>query len=160
MAERWFLKLDGIAGESTDERHRGEIDVTAWSFGVSHPGSGPAGAGAGRGGRPVFDELHVEAPLSIATPPLFAACASGRHLRTAVLTGARGGAPRLEFVTYSLEDVLVVAVHHGDTVEGVPTDAVALGFKRIRISYRPQLPDGAAGAAVTAGWDVVANSSL
>src|SRR5262245_3682542 len=134
MAERWFLKLDGIAGESTDDRHRGETDVSSWSFGVSHPATGPAGAGGGRGGRPVFDELHVVAPLSVATPPLFAACASGRHLRTAVLAGVRGGEAHQEFVTYALEDVLVVGVEHGDTADGVPTEAVALGFKRIRIS--------------------------
>ena len=160
MAERWFLKLDGMAGESTDDRHRGEIDVTAWSFAVSHPAAGPAGGGGGRSGRPVFDELHVEAPLSVATPPLFAACASGRHLRTAVLSGVRLAGESQEFSTCSLEDVSVVAARHGDTVDGVPTDAVALAFKRIRISYRPQQPDGAAGAAVTAGWDVVANQSL
>ena len=158
MAERWFLMLDGIAGESTDDRHRGEVDVTAWSFGVTHPAT-DTGTGVGSG-RAVFDELHVEAPISAATPPLFTACASGRHLRTAVLTGVRVGGARQEFVTYSLEDVLVVAVRHGDAVDGVPTDAVALAFKRIRISYRPQRPDGSVGAAVTAGWDVGASSSL
>jgi type VI secretion system secreted protein Hcp len=159
MAERWFLKLDGIAGSSTDDRHRGELDVTAWSFAVTNNPAGPAGTGSSSG-RPVFDRLHVTAPLSAASPPLFAACASGRHLRTAVLTGVRADASRLEFLTYSLEDVLVAGVEHGDTAEGAPSDRFALSFGRIRISYRPQQPDGSAGTAVAAGWDVVANHSL
>ena len=91
-AKRGFLKLDGIVGESTDDRHRGEVDVAAWSFGVTHPAT-VTGTGVGSG-RPVFDELHDEAPVSAGTPPLFAACASGRRLRTAVLTGVGVGGAR------------------------------------------------------------------
>jgi type VI secretion system secreted protein Hcp len=108
----------------------------------------------------VFDELHVEAPFSVATPPSFAARASGRHLRTAVLSGVRVGGARQELVTSAREDVLVAAVRHGDAVDGTPSDRVALACRRIRISYRPQQPGGSVGAAVTAGWDVGANSSL
>jgi type VI protein secretion system component Hcp len=31
MAEKWFLKIDGVEGESTDAAHKGEIDVLSWS---------------------------------------------------------------------------------------------------------------------------------
>src|SRR5215207_5785518 len=104
MAERWFLKVDGIPGESTDERHRGEIDVTAWSFGVARATTGPSGAGGGAA-KATFGDLQIEAPLNAATPLLFRACASGQRLRTAVLTGVRAGPGERDFVTYSLEDV-------------------------------------------------------
>ena len=159
MAERWFLKVDGIPGESTDDRHRGEIDVTAWSFGVTHPAAGAVGAGAGAA-KASFGDLQVEAPLNATTPLLFRACASGQHVRTAVLTGVRVGAGQPDFVTYSLEDVTVSSVGHGDGADGVPTDRVALRYGTVRISYVPQRPDGSPGATVAAGWDVIANRPL
>ena len=31
----YFLKLDGIPGESIDAKHKGEIDVLSWSWGES-----------------------------------------------------------------------------------------------------------------------------
>jgi type VI secretion system secreted protein Hcp len=161
MPERWFLKVDGIPGESTDDRHRNEIDVTSWSFGVTNAAPGRGGGGGTGTGRPAFDELHVDARINSATPLLFKACASGQHIRTAVLTGERvTGAAGSEFLTYALEDVTIRGVEHADTVDAAPTDRVALGYGRIRISYRPQNPDGSLGAAVTAGWDVRANHSL
>src|SRR4029453_11101458 len=91
MAERWFLDLDGIDGGSTDTHHVGDIDVLVWSWGLAQraptPGSG-SGAGAGRA---AFEDLHVTAPTSVATPKLFLTCATGRHIPTAVLAGEGGG---------------------------------------------------------------------
>ena len=37
MRETWFLKLDGIAGESADDRHADEIEIHSWSWGVATP---------------------------------------------------------------------------------------------------------------------------
>ena len=35
MPVEMFLKLAGIEGESSDAKHKGEIDVLAWSWGLS-----------------------------------------------------------------------------------------------------------------------------
>ena len=32
----YFLKFDGIKGESTDAKHKDEVDVEAWSWGETH----------------------------------------------------------------------------------------------------------------------------
>ena len=37
MAVDMFLKLDGINGESKDEKHAKEIDLLAFSWGASQP---------------------------------------------------------------------------------------------------------------------------
>lgn len=37
MALDMFLKIDGIPGESTDARHRDEIDVLSYNWGESQP---------------------------------------------------------------------------------------------------------------------------
>jgi type VI secretion system secreted protein Hcp len=86
----YFLKIEGIAGESTDAKHKGEIEVESFSWGVSQLAS-PTPGGGGGAGKPSFDHLHVVTPFSAASPRLFEACVTGRHLRSAVLTGNRGG---------------------------------------------------------------------
>ena len=35
MAVEMFLKLAGIAGESQNAQHKGEIDILGWSWGVA-----------------------------------------------------------------------------------------------------------------------------
>ena len=51
MAVNMFLKLDGIAGESKDAKHKGEIDLVSFSWGETNTG-GAARAGAARAAAP------------------------------------------------------------------------------------------------------------
>ena len=39
MAVDYFLKIDGIEGESKDSKHAKEIDLLSWSWGASQTGS-------------------------------------------------------------------------------------------------------------------------
>ena len=50
MAVDYFLKLDGIQGESVDSKHKDEIQIQSWSWGASQVSSvaGPGGSGAGK----------------------------------------------------------------------------------------------------------------
>jgi len=160
VAERWFLELDGIAGESTVVGHEGELDVVAWSWGVTHAGAPPAGGGAGAG-KATFQDLLVTTRISKASPPLFLACATGRHLRTAKLSGVRdSGGPARDVLRYELDDVTVTSVQHGDNEESMPTERLALRYSKLRVTYVPQTATGAPGPAVTAGFDVKANVQL
>ncbi len=161
MRERWYLKVDGIPGASTDDRHPGEIEVDAWSFGVSGTAAVHVGAGAGAG-KAVFQDLRVSSPIGIASPLLLRACAAGSHLRTATLAGVREADDRrFEFLTYTLEDVSVTSVEHADAPGSSPTDHITLVYGRIRTTFQPPpRPDGSLPTAVTAGWDVRANRAL
>src|SRR6185503_10736585 len=49
MAMDIFMKIAGLKGESVDKTHAGEIDVLAWSWGMSNSGSAHVGGGAGAG---------------------------------------------------------------------------------------------------------------
>ncbi len=149
-----FLRLDGIAGESTDDVHRGEIDVVAFSWAEHLPLAGPGGGTAT--GRVQMGELQVIAPTSSASPPLMLACASGRHVRSATLSARRPGEGRRDHLVIKLDDVIVtgyrvLANESGD--DTVPTDQVSLSFGRIEYVYTPEQPDGSAGTPVTAAWD-------
>ncbi len=45
----YFLKIEGIAGESTDAKHKGEIEVESFSWGVSQSASPSPGVGGAAG---------------------------------------------------------------------------------------------------------------
>jgi type VI secretion system secreted protein Hcp len=155
----YFLKIDGIAGESTDSKHKDEIDVQSWSWGETQ--SPPTGGGGGGGaGKVQMQDLHVTSKVSKASPQLMLACASGKHIKNAILTGRRGGKVPLEFLTFSLSDVLVTSYQTGGTEAEPPVDAVALNFAKIQIEYKQIQQGGKLGGSVKAGWDAKQNKQF
>lgn len=161
MAEQWFLELDGIAGGSTADGHAGEIDVLSWSWGAHHAGANSIGSGSG-GAQTDFDDFHFVARISVASPHLLVACATGKHVKTAELTGARvsGKGKATAFLTYKLSDVLVTSVEHGDADSGSPIEQFALGYAKIEMTYVPQKTSGKLATPVHAGFDVKQNKPV
>jgi type VI secretion system secreted protein Hcp len=155
----YFLKIDGITGESADAKHKDEIDVLSWSWGESQPAAAGPGGGAGAG-KVSMNDMHVSANLSKAGPQLLLACASGKHLKSAVLTGRRGGKAQAEFLTFSLSDVLVSAYQTGGTTADAPLDSLSLSFSKIEVTYKEQSAKGGVGATTRVGWDRKANKSF
>lgn len=161
MAIDYFLRIEGVPGESVDAKHKGEIDVESWSWGETQPApAGGAGSGGGSG-KVQMQDLHFTARVSKASPNLMLACASGKHFKSAVLTARKAGKSQEEFLTFSLSDVLVSAYQTGGAEgEVVPGDAVSLNFAKIQMEYKPQNPDGSLGASIKAGWDVKQNKQF
>jgi type VI secretion system secreted protein Hcp len=155
----YFLRLDGIPGESVDAKHKDEIDVLSWSWGETHPTS-PSAGGGGATGKVAMNDLHVSANLSKAGPQLLLACASGKHIKSAVLTGRRGGKAQAEFLTFSLSDVLVSSYQTGGTTADAPLDSVSLSFTKIEVTYKEQSAKGGLGATTRAGWDRKTNKAF
>jgi type VI secretion system secreted protein Hcp len=161
MAIDYFLKIDGIAGESLDSKHKDEIDVIAWSWGEAHP-TPPGSPGSGGGaGKVQMQDFNFTAQTSKASPTLMLACASGKHHKSAVLTARKAGDKQAEFLTISLSDILVSSYQTGGSEgEVVPTDSVSLNFSKIQVEYKQQKPDGSLGASIKAGWDVKQNKKF
>src|SRR4051812_26940512 len=143
MATDFFLKIDGVQGESQDAKHQGEIEVLSWSWGESNA-TDPAGSGAGGGaGRPAVSAFTYMARLSAASPVLMQACLLGRRFKSAVVTGRRaGGKAAFEFLTFSMTDVLVESVQESSGGDELPTESVSLGFRTFHVQYRPQTTKG------------------
>jgi type VI secretion system secreted protein Hcp len=155
----YFLKLDGIQGESRDAKHKGEIELESFSWGEENAGI-PGGRGAGGAGKVQLEDLHVVMKMNKASPLLLLACATGQHIKQAVLTARRAGKSQLDFLVVKLTDVLVSAYHTGGSVDVPPTDQVSFDFSRIQVELRTQKADGGLGTAVKAGWDVKANKKV
>jgi type VI secretion system secreted protein Hcp len=154
----YFLKIDGIAGESQDKQHTGEIELESFSWGETHPAPTPGAAAAGK---VHIRDLQVMKRMDKASPILMLAAASGQHFKSAVLTAQKPGEPPQEYLTITFGD-LTVSSYQTEASAGdpSPTDQVSFSFGRIEIAYRPQRPDGTLDAPVNAGWDVTANHKI
>src|SRR5215210_4691632 len=159
MAVDYFLKIDGVAGESKDSKHKDEIELEAFSWGASQ--AVHAGGGGGAAGKVSMQDFHFVMRTNKASPKLFLACASGQHVKSAVLTARKAGKEQQEYLVYKFTDLLVSSYQTGGSEGGdVPVDQVSFNFSKIEVQYKPQSPTGQLGAAVSAGWDVKANKAL
>jgi type VI secretion system secreted protein Hcp len=159
MAYDMFLKLDGIPGESTDDKHRDEIVLESFSWGESNAGAHlAAGSGAGAG-RVSMQDFHFTARVSKASPTLMLYCASGKHIPTGQMSESRAGEDRsgTDFLVYKFTNVVISSVSQAGDANDRPLDAVSMAFQKVVVEYKPQKADGSLGAAVNFGWDLKAN---
>jgi type VI secretion system secreted protein Hcp len=162
VAADYFLQITGVAGESSDAKHKGWIDVESWSWGETNSTApAPGGGGGGGAGKVQMQDLHFTTRVSKASPALFLACASGQHMKEARLAAVHTGAMQQDFLTWTFTDVLVSGYQTGGGGGDVgPMDQVSLSFSKIKVEYKAQKADGSLDAAVTAGWDAKANKKL
>lgn len=159
MAIDMFLKLGDIKGESRDEAHRDEIDITEWAWGMSQTGSMHTGTGGGAG-KVNIANLNLKKPLDKSSPNLMMACASGKHYSEARLVVRKaGGASPVEYLVITLKEVMVASYSTGAENAGDELhDSIALNFATVEVSYQPQKADGAKdGGPVKFGWNIRQN---
>jgi type VI secretion system secreted protein Hcp len=157
----FFLKIDGIDGESGDSKHKGEIELQSWSWGATNAGSHASGGGGGAG-KVVMQDIHFTMHVSKASPKLCLACANGEHIKKAVLTCRKAGKDQQEFLKYTFEDLIISSYQTGGSGSSsiIPVDQVSINFTKIKVEYKPQKADGTLDAAVAAGWDLKANKAM
>jgi type VI secretion system secreted protein Hcp len=160
MASDIFLKVDGIDGESTDVNHAKKIEVVSWGWGVAEEFISSLGTGI-VGGKPKVGNFVITKQVDKASPNLLKACLKVTHISTVVLTQRKAGAGKLNFLTITLQDVLISSLN--DIEDGVaprPTENVAFVFARVIYEYVPLKPSGLPDTPVKLKWDVKANKEF
>ena len=157
----YFLKFDGIKGESADAKHKDEIDVESWSWGESHAAGAPSGGGAGAG-KVSMQDFHFVMRMNRASPGLMRACATGQHIKMATLTARKAGKGQQEYLTFKFHDVLVSSFQTGGSEQAdvLPTDQVSFNFAKIEVEYKEQKPDGSLVSGGQFGFDLKANKAF
>lgn len=156
----YFLKIEGVDGESSDDKHKGEIDIASWSWGETQQGTGHEGGGHGAG-KVSMQDFHFTMQVNKASPKLLLACASGEHLKKAVLVCRKAGKDQQEYLKVTMSDTLVSSYQTGGSGGSVvPVDQISLNFAKIEFEYKPQKADGTLDAPVKAGWDAKANKKV
>jgi type VI secretion system secreted protein Hcp len=150
-----FAKLGDIKGESLDDKHKDEIEVLSWSWGVTNAVTA-AGSGAAQG-RARFQDLSFTHKIDKASPVLMQACATGVHLKDATITHRKAGKGQQEFLIVKMNDVIITAVAHGGTTAQPASETVTLAFAKVDLEYKPQKPDGSLDAGIHFKYDLKAN---
>src|SRR6266404_9231650 len=109
MASDIFAKIGDIKGESLDAKHKDEIEVLSFSWGVTNAGGVASGSGGGAG-KATFQDLSIVHPLDKASPKLLEACATGTHLKEATITHRKAGKGQQEFLIVKMNDVIITGV--------------------------------------------------
>jgi type VI secretion system secreted protein Hcp len=157
MAVDMFIKIGDVKGESKDSKHGGEIDVLAWSWGLSNSGTAHVGTGAGAGKVNVQD-ISFTHYIDKASPSLMLACCNGKHFPEATLTVRKAGEQPVEYVTMKLTDLLITSISTGGSGgEDRLTENVTLNFAKFEFQYLPQEKDGKAGDPIPVGCNIAEN---
>lgn len=160
MATDMFIKIGDIKGESKDEAHKEEIDVLAWSWGMSQSGTSHVGGGSGAGKVSVQD-ISFTKYIDKSTTDLMLACCNGKHIPEAILTVRKAGENPLEYLKITMSDLLISSVSTGGSGgEDRLTENVTLNFGKVKVDYAEQTEKGVAGAKPKMGWDIVKNIKL
>lgn len=157
MAMDMFIKIGTLKGESRDKTHKEEIDVLAWSWGISNSGSAHTGGGAGAGKANVQD-LSLTKYIDKSSPDLMLACCNGKHYDSATLVCRKAGEKPLEYILITMTEVMVTAVSTGGSGgEDRLTENVTLNFAKVKVDYKEQTATGTAGATPSMTWDIAQN---
>lgn len=159
-----FLKVDGLDGESSDAKHKGQFEVLSFSWGVTQSITGTtSSAGTFTGQRADLAPLVVVKQLDKGSPKAAQACAAGEHFGSALLTLCRAGGDKQPYMEYKLTDVLISGVQIGGASQGeggVPTESWSLHYAKIEMTYTQINVQGKPAGNVAAGWDLKENKKV
>ncbi len=140
-----------------DDSHGKEIDLLAWSWGMSQSGTFHVGAGGGAG-KANFQDISITKFIDKASPTLMAKIATGEHIKKARLTVRKAGKSPLEYVIIEMEKVMITSYSTGGSGgEDRLTENVTLNFAKVTVKYVPQKEDGSGEAEVEFGFDISKN---
>ena len=162
MAFDAFLKIDGIPGESTDDKHKDWIEILSFNFGMEQPSSATdSSAGGGTTERVNVDDINIVKHLDKASPKLYESCCTGKHIKDVTIELCRAGGDKVKYMEIKMEHVVISKVHPGGNSQGsdgFPTEAVSFNFGKVKWTYTQQKrADGTGGGNVAGGWDLMGN---
>jgi len=151
----YFLKIDGIDGESAASKHEKEIQLESWSWGETNAGSSSYGGGGGAG-KVQMQDFHFVMKVNKASPKLVQSCATGQHIKKATLTCRKAGGDQQEFLKVNFFDLLISSYQTGGSggSDVIPMDQISFNFVKIEIEYKEQKSDGTLGASTQAKFDL------
>jgi len=151
-----FAKIGDIKGESFDDKHKGQIEILSWSWGVDRAGTSPTGGGGGSG-KAAFHDLAFTHKIDKASPFLLKGCATGEHMKEATITRRKAGKGQQEFLVIKLSDVVITSVRESDEGGATQLEQVTMSFAKVDLEYKAQKSDGSLEAGIHFKFDLKAN---
>lgn len=160
MAIDVYLQIDGIKGESADDKHRDWIECSSVHWGISQPKSATASTGGGHTAeRADLQDIMFTKLADISTPILLQTCAVGKTIPRAKFEFMRadGNGDRVKYFEIDLENVLIGMISPGIHAGDILSENVSLKFSKVKWRYTQQKVTGGAGGGTSGGWDLATN---
>ncbi len=140
MAVDYFLKLDGVEGESEDEKHKKQIQLMSFSWGASNTSSvsGTGGSGAGKAN---LSDFNVMTNFDKSTPELFKNLTKGTHFKTGSMEAVKSGADGKPYLKVDFKELFCTGLQISASSE-VPAVALTFSYNEIKIDYYAQNEQG------------------
>ena len=162
MASDMFLKLDGIKGESTDDKHKDEIEIISFSWGAASNASIGSASTGGGSGKAVFSDFTFQKRVDMSSPKLALLSARGEHIATATISirKAGGAAGQVDYQVYSLEKMYVTGLHISGDSNGDFYETLTLSPTKFKWEYKQQNAAGGLTGNVAVTVDRAANNAV
>lgn len=136
MAVDYFLKIDGIEGESQDEKHKNEIQLMSWSWGASNVSSvsGTGGSGAGKAD---LSDFSCMVYFDKSTPKFFKSICKGTHIAKGTMSAVKSGADGKPYLKVDFTELFVTGLQMSASGE-VPTVSLSFTYNEIKMDYSTQ----------------------
>ncbi len=140
MAVDYFLKIDGIEGESEDEKHKKQIQVLSFSWGASNVSSvsGTGGSGAGKAN---LSDINIMSSFDKSTPELFKNLTKGTHFKTGTLEAVKSGSDGKPYLKVDFKELFCTSLQISAASE-IPSVSASFSYNEIKIDYSAQNEQG------------------
>ena len=168
MATDYLLEIDGIKGESQDEKHKDKIEVHSFSWGVDNSSNVGVGGGGGTG-KASFSDLTFFKQADKASPLLFKFCALSSTAPKAGSTLLPKAVVHLcrftvrdqskNYVTYArlhFEQCNISSISLRVADEGHTTEDIEMSYEKVAFIYN-EIAQGPKGGETRFGWEVTEN---
>jgi type VI secretion system secreted protein Hcp len=154
VAADYFLKLDPkVEGESTDSKHKGEIELETFSYSIMNPTSSLQGGGGAGAGKSMPGDVVFTKKIDKSSPRLAQAVAQGDHFKGAIVTIRKSGGTQQEYLTLTLNDCYISSYSTSGSGNGVPMESFSMNYAKMVSEYKEQKADGSLGGSVKLGYD-------
>jgi type VI secretion system secreted protein Hcp len=159
MAIDVYLQLEGIKGESTDEKHKDWIECQYLDWRISQPMSATSSSNGHTAERCEHSSLAIRKLSDVSTPILLQTCSMGRTIPSAKieLFRADGQGARIKYFELELTNILVSDVAP-EIYEGeMLSEHLGLKYSKVKWRYTQQKAGGGSGGLTAGGWDLSVN---
>ena len=160
MANDAYLQIDGIKGESADQKHKDWIEVSNVLYAIHQPrAESVSTAGGMTSGRADLFPVRFKKLADIASPVLLQTCAAGKTLPKAIFEFLRadGQGNPIPYFRIELENLLIASITPDSGDGGIIIERVQLAYAKIKWNYIRQSIRGGTQGNTSGGWDCSAH---